>query len=216
MKWCSGCEAERPVADFGADRSRRDGLNKYCRTCVSKRHAAWRARRPEGQAADYAAKWRASKADSNNAYMRRYRAAHPERVKESRARFYATHHERLKALVRIKRAADPEQFRQRQKAWRLKNPKQDMLNRARHRARVRGLEFTLTPEDIDLPKTCPVLGIPIVYGREEAGPNSPSLDRRDNTKGYIKGNVTVISFRANQLKSDATPDELRALAAFFG
>jgi hypothetical protein len=41
---------------------------------------------------------------------------------------------------------------------------------------------------------------------------SPTLDRIDNSKGYIVGNVWVISMRANRLKSDATVDELMMLA----
>lgn len=42
----------------------------------------------------------------------------------------------------------------------------------------------------------------------------PSLDRTDNRKGYVRGNVRVISFRANQIKNDASADELRALAEY--
>jgi hypothetical protein len=49
-----------------------------------------------------------------------------------------------------------------------------------------------------------------VTGRD----SSPSLDRIDNSKGYVKGNVAVISFRANTLKNNATADELRAIANF--
>lgn len=37
---------------------------------------------------------------------------------------------------------------------------------------------------------------------------SPSLDRIDSSKGYVKGNVRVISARANMLKNNATVEEL--------
>ncbi len=40
---------------------------------------------------------------------------------------------------------------------------------------------------------------------------SPSLDRIDSTKGYTKGNIWVISNRANTLKNDATLSELKLL-----
>jgi len=46
------------------------------------------------------------------------------------------------------------------------------------------------------------------------GPNSPSLDRIDNSKGYVKGNVIVVSWRYNSLKKDGTPAELVAVALF--
>lgn len=42
----------------------------------------------------------------------------------------------------------------------------------------------------------------------------PSLDRVVPSLGYVKGNVRVISFRANRIKSDATADELRAVLSY--
>lgn len=86
-----------------------------------------------------------------------------------------------------------------------------MLYNAKYRAKVKGLEFDLQPDDIAIPETCPVFGTPLskVGGRRTA--NSPSLDRKDNTKGYTLDNVWVISNRANLLKKDTTLDELRLL-----
>ena len=39
--------------------------------------------------------------------------------------------------------------------------------------------------------------------------DSPSLDRINNLIGYVEGNVAWISFRANQIKSDASYEELK-------
>lgn len=65
-----------------------------------------------------------------------------------------------------------------------------------------------------MPIYCPVLGIKLVPGGQIKD-HSPSLDRIDNTKGYVKGNVHVISDRANRLKSDGTPEELMKVALYF-
>lgn len=105
-------------------------------------------------------------------------------------------------------------------AYRMLSPEQKMLYNARNRARAKGLEFNIDLADIVIPETCPVLGVPIVIQQRKCkrtdpqSPNSPSLDRIDSTKGYVKGNVCVISCRANRLKGDATPDEIEAILRY--
>ena len=69
----------------------------------------------------------------------------------------------------------------------------------------------ISKEDIKVPIFCPILDIKLEFhfGQGAGGkPSSPSLDRIDNTKGYIKGNVQVISHLANQMKSTATKEQL--------
>ena len=87
-----------------------------------------------------------------------------------------------------------------------------MLTRAKSRAKIGNIPFNLTLEDISIPDTCPLLGIPIeVQPKKGYHPNSPSLDKIIPEKGYTKGNVWVISNRANTLKNDATLTELKTL-----
>lgn len=82
--------------------------------------------------------------------------------------------------------------------------------RAKRRAVERGNEFSIEMEDIVIPEKCPVFGVPF----EENTPYAASLDRIDSSKGYIKGNIQVLSARANTLKNDATLEELECLVAF--
>jgi hypothetical protein len=72
-------------------------------------------------------------------------------------------------------------------------------------------------DDISIPDHCPILGIPLFprRGKQGGSDNSPSLDRIEGKFGYVKGNVIVISNRANRLKSDATIKELRDIASFY-
>ena len=58
-----------------------------------------------------------------------------------------------------------------------------------------------------------MFGFKLEFGSRENRFSSPSLDRIDNTKGYVPGNLQVISYRANQLKSDGTLEEFRKLVA---
>lgn len=92
-----------------------------------------------------------------------------------------------------------------------------ICRRARGHAKERGIEFSLTLQDLlPLPTHCPVLGYELVYlvSRDDQGhvlPHSASLDRIDSTKGYIPGNVQIISWRANRIKADATVEELKSV-----
>ncbi len=98
---------------------------------------------------------------------------------------------------------------------RRKQPAVHMLARVKMRAKLKGLAFDLAPECIIIPAVCPVLGIPLTIGKGSASDNSPELDRIDNRKGYVQGNVLVVSRRANRIKNDATVDELEKIASFY-
>lgn len=89
-----------------------------------------------------------------------------------------------------------------------------MLKRARVRAKKKGWEFNLDREDVAIPEFCPVLGMKMEVASGAMKSNSPTLDRLDNKKGYIKGNVMVISQRANMIKSDASIEEIEKVLEF--
>lgn len=83
-----------------------------------------------------------------------------------------------------------------------------MLERARSRAKRRGIPFNLTTLDFHIPSRCPILDIPLRPSEGAASDNSPSLDRIDSTKGYVKGNVHVISNLANRIKNNGDPNQI--------
>jgi hypothetical protein len=102
------------------------------------------------------------------------------------------------------------------------NPIKAWLSSIRNRARIAGLECTITEEDLAIPTHCPVLGMRLSFGLGRASTQTMaerdarySLDRIDNNKGYVPGNAIVVSYRANRMKSDATVAEMQALARFY-
>lgn len=77
------------------------------------------------------------------------------------------------------------------------------------------MPFNLEPKDIVIPTECPVLGIPLKRGEGAITDHSPTLDRITPEKGYVRGNVLVISNKANRMKSTATSQELLRAGCFY-
>lgn len=111
---------------------------------------------------------------------------------------------RRHAMLRTQRKISPDRIN-----WVIRH----LLSDAKSRARQKGWEFNLHLNDIVPVARCPVFGCTLVYQADQRRrAESASLDRIDSRLGYITGNVWVISWRANQIKSDATADELRLVA----
>lgn len=102
-----------------------------------------------------------------------------------------------------------------QRAARRKDPKRFMLVRAKARAAAVGVAFNLTVDDFDLPSKCPVFGKRLRVADGKPDDWSPELDRIIPRRGYVVGNVIVVSRRANKMKQDATVAELQRLATFY-
>jgi hypothetical protein len=135
----------------------------------------------------YAAKRRAEKPEAHRAYNNKYRVENREK----------------------RQAAT--------KKWADSKPGYWLFKNAQYRAKRDGLPFNITFEDIKIPEVCPVLGIPIFFSKDKRKgfqPNSPSIDKIIPALGYVKGNICVISNRANTIKRDATAEELRKVADY--
>ena len=159
--------------------------------------------------------------EQRKAAAKRYYEKHKEKVLEKAKAKYAKkgtepvtkksqeEKEKIRAKRRAYMAGYVDKNRYSSKDKRLK----DLIASVRYRAIQKGLEFNIDSTDLSIPDVCPLLNIKIVWDVRTGGPvpNSPSIDRIDSTKGYIKGNVHIISFRANAIKSNATIEELELL-----
>jgi hypothetical protein len=99
---------------------------------------------------------------------------------------------------------------QMQKLKRRADPQYRLYITSKKSAKSRGLEHTLSPEDISVPDLCPVLNCPMSMNT----PYAASVDRVDSSKGYVPGNIQVMSWKANTMKNNATEEELRLFAAW--
>ena len=90
------------------------------------------------------------------------------------------------------------------------------VNTAKQNAKKKGTHFELSKDLLPyFPERCPALGVELTYFGHLGGKfgddkrdNQASIDRIDSSKGYTYDNIAIISWRANKIKSDATPDEL--------
>lgn len=116
-------------------------------------------------------------------YNRKWAQANPERVKANVA--ITRTNKRLEGLIRC----------------------------TRQTASKKGLDHTITVNDLVKVSHCPLTGIEIDWsvhtGRHS---RNPSIDRIDPDQGYIPGNVEVMSSLGNTMKCNATPEQLVAFA----
>jgi hypothetical protein len=142
-----------------------------------------------------------------------WRAAHPD------YNWHRDNPEKSKTQSDTYRKEHLTQYAEYQRNSRGRRPRETLVEQARGRAKRDGLPCDITVELLEWPTHCPVLGVELDYtqtppGERRIRTNSPTLDRRVNKLGYVRGNVFVISHRANRIKSDATAAELKAVAEY--
>jgi hypothetical protein len=113
------------------------------------------------------------------------------------------------------RESNPEAYRRqldrknkKDKDWADSHPELRLLRQAKRRAVNKGVPFSITVEDIRIPKLCPYLGIKLFRGEGKMCSNSPSVDEIIPGLGYVPGNVQIVSSKANGMKNNASPEQL--------
>jgi hypothetical protein len=207
-KICTKCKVSKTLSNFHDNPLGRLGKQSRCKRCQS-----------EGTK-----KWRTTHSDDNRASSRRsvlknkayWRSNDPRQAKPYKICPNCSKSKGSLEFDICSGAADGLQSwcRGCSSAKYHKQTSRQLLVQARTRAKKLGIEFTLTISEIEIPEKCPVLGIDLYTNKGKAGYNSPSLDRIDSTKGYVPGNVKVISYRANWLKGNANIEEVRSILKY--
>ena len=151
-------------------------------------------------------------------YYRDYNA----KRKAKMAEYDKSRRDLKREYLRLDSLANPEKYKEYRKKnyyknknnWTPVSREYEMFKAAKVRAKKKGLEFDIEPSDIFIPEFCPVLGIGIRKDNKTQQDDSPSLDRVDTSLGYVKGNICVISWRANNIKSFGTSEEHRKIADY--
>lgn len=140
------------------------------------------------------------KSPKRKAYLKVWRERHKERLSAKRK-------EKYRQTISLELLGI---FNCKSKAWYRRNIRKIMWKQARKRAIKNNVPFNIEMADIVIPDVCPVLGTKF----ETKTSYAATLDRKVPELGYTKGNVWVVSMKANQMKSNATQDELRKFASW--
>ena len=130
-------------------------------------------------------------------------------TKVQRQQYYDDNKEHIQAKVKARRISSKEQFRQ----YDLNKAHNNYEGILFQSTKADNIEHTISKHDIIIPDKCPYLDVPLtrLHGQGQL-PTNASIDRIDNSKGYIKGNIQVISKLANRMKNHATKEQLIAFA----
>lgn len=185
------------VSNFTRNDRNPFGYSTLCRKCKGKMDKEYHAKikaDPEKWAAELKKSNERKKKNPNTQVGWTEYNNRPE-VKERKAK-WAREHKLVKGLT-------DDQYKA--KIW--KN--------AKNRALSKGIPFDIEIDDIIIPDVCPLLGTPLIRGdhkRWEHPENTISIDKIIPEKGYIKGNVRIISSLANTMKNNATKEQLLTFA----
>ena len=124
--------------------------------------------------------------------------------------------ERSRAKGREEYKRNKEEYRKRYES----NIMYSKLHAALSRAKKHNLPFDITEQDIKdiwpIDNKCPALNIQfIIGGQDTKNYDSPALDRIIPSKGYVKGNIQIVSALANGIMSSATPEQVIQVGHYF-
>jgi len=151
--------------------------------------------------------------------QRSYYLQHPDKQIAYNKAYYETNTEQLRKYAIQYRVKNKAIIKSKAKARLVENPAKLLLSNAKARAKKFGVPFNLTLEDIQvcipLDGLCPITKEPFERGEGKVGPRSMTLDRVIPNLGYVRGNIAVISHKANVIKQNCTnPEIFRKLAQY--
>lgn len=152
--------------------------------------------------------------------MAEYRAKNPEKIVKHRKDAYGRNPEKYKKCSKNAWHADVGHSRKAQRERAARQPWSTMDSSSRARAKKESLPHDLTPDYIKsiwpADNCCPIFRTEFKKARlGESRDASASLERIDPTKGYVQGNVVIISLKANRMKNNGSLEELKRLVEYY-
>ena len=168
---------------------------------------------------EYSKKYRLENKEKITEYGKKYYQENKEKINEQAKQYRLENKEKIIEHKREYYQENKEKISEQAKQYRLENKEMWMCTASKVRAKQKNLPFNLSteylkeiwPED----NKCPALGITMKRGDFCVTAHSPTLDRIIPELGYIKGNVQVVSALANRIMSNATVNQVMAVAKHY-
>jgi hypothetical protein len=215
MKTCKHCNETKSINCFVKTPLTKDGTTTTCKLCNSKRRLSKRHKVTIKEKECFICKKiKFSEEFPKNASLPGGLHSYCKlctNTKNKEGEYY----KKSGAIRKEKLHSDPiyrKKVNKQKQESRLRNIESVLLIECKRRSIKKNIDFNITIDDIVIPEYCPILLQPIVQGNKDNYKFSPSIDRIDNTKGYIKGNIQIISMHANRIKNSATIEELKLFA----
>lgn len=144
-----------------------------------------------------------------------YQKEHYRKHKDKKKQYALDHKESIQAYRKEYYLKNKIEFLKDQKEYYSKpeNRAKKILAKCKERATKDNIEFNIDLSDINIPTHCPYLNIELTHELGQGQlPTNSSIDRIDPTRGYVKGNIQIISRLANTMKSNATQEQLKTFA----
>lgn len=221
IRLCKTCGEEKPIENFPKNKKGKDGYESTCKSCkkikVKERLDNNIKDCPEEKICNTCKKLLPIEnysVNNNLKFGRSNRCKDCDRLVWTV--YKSENKERINKGYTDRYHSDPEFKKHRReigkKVYRKRKtefPEKVILQSAKVRAKEKEFEFNIDLSDIIIPEFCPILNIKLNPGGTGIQTfDSPSIDRIDNSKGYIKGNIKIISLRANMMKNSASLEEL--------
>lgn len=200
MKICGKCQCEKNETEFHKNVRSKDGLHSICKICNNAK----------------VNEWRLANLERSRENARRYQKENREERKQYLKQYYADNRERLIETNTEYNKNNPEQRKETQKRYRY-NKISDreffiraLVRTARTNAKIKKLDFELNHVVVNTliilqNEKCCVTGINFDYNHSpefRARPFGPSIDRKDNSKGYTYDNIQIVCVIVNKAKNE--------------
>ena len=146
MKICNICKLEKDLAEFNKHKSKKDGLQYYCKACDAKSSAKWRQENKE-KIARYGAKYYLENKEVTAKYNAKYRLENKENICKNKAKYYQDNKEKIARYQAKYRLENKENICKNKAKYDKENPEKCRAKNRKRRAMKLQVKEHYTKED---------------------------------------------------------------------